>query len=87
MTGRVLRTATDHVVSVRVPQLVEEVRVTGWGHTIPQVALVTVRGHAIDNLPPLTTCGMGRKDDEPDEISRRVVRRWLSPRLLLYLRR
>ena len=87
VTGRVLRTATDHVVSVRVPQLVEKVGVTGRGHTIPLVALVTARGHAIDDLPPLTARGLGRKDDEPDEISRRVVSRWLSPRLLLYLRR
>ena len=72
-TGRVLRTTTNHVVSVRVPQLVGEVGVTGRGHTIPPVALVTARGHAIDDLPPLTVRGLGRKDDESDEISRRVV--------------
>ena len=76
VTGRVLRIATDHVVSVRVPQLVGEVGVTGRGHTIPQVACVTVRGHTIDDLPPLTAHGLWRKDDEPDEISRRVVRRF-----------
>ena len=75
VTGRVLRTATDHVVSVRVPQLVGEVGVTGRGHTIPLVALVTVRGHAIDDLSPLTVRGLRGKDDKPDEISRRVVRR------------
>ena len=71
----VLRTATDHIVSVRVPLLVGEVGVTDRGHTIPPVALVTVRGHAIDDLPPLTVRGLRGKDDEPDEISRRVVRR------------
>ena len=71
----VLRTATDHVVSVHVPQLVGEVGVTGRGHTIPPVALVTARGHGGDNLPPLTARGLRKKDNEPDEISGRVVRR------------
>ena len=75
VTGRVLRTATDHVVSVRVPQLVGEVGVTGRGHTITPVALVTARGHAVDNLPPLTARGQREDDDEPEEICRRVVRR------------
>ena len=75
VTGRDLRTATGHVVSVRVPQLVWEVGVTGRGHTIPPVALMTARGHGVDDLPPLTACGLSGKDGEPDEISRRVVRR------------
>ena len=49
VTGRGLLTATDHVVSVRVPQLAGEVA-------------VAARGHAIDDLPPLTARGLGRKD-------------------------
>ena len=87
VTGRGLWTATDHVVSVRVPLLAVEVAVNGRGHAISRVDLVTVCGHTIDDLPPLTARGLGRKDGKPDEISRRVVRQWLSPRLLLYLRR
>ena len=49
VTGRGLLTATDHVVSVRVPLLAGEVA-------------VTARGHVIDDLPPLTTRGLERKD-------------------------
>ena len=49
VTGRGLLTATDHVVSVRVPLLTGEVA-------------VTIRCHAIDDLPPLTARGLGRKD-------------------------
>ena len=48
---------------------------------------MTVNGHEIDDFPPLTVRSLGRKDGEPDEIGRRVVRRWLSPRFLLYLNR
>ena len=86
-TGRGLLTATDHVGSVRVPQLAGEIMVTARDYAISRVDLVTARGHAIDYLPPLTFRGQGRKDGEPDEISRRVWRRWKSPRLLLYLKR
>ena len=49
VTGRGLLTATGHVVSVCIPQLAGEVA-------------VTARGHAIDDLPPLTARGLGRKD-------------------------
>ena len=49
VTGRGLLTATGHVVSVRIPLLAGEVA-------------VTVRSHAIDDLPPLTARGLGRKD-------------------------
>ena len=35
VTGQVLQTAPGHVVSVCIPQLVREVGVTGYGHTIP----------------------------------------------------
>ena len=63
VTGRVLWTAPGHVVSVRIPQLVEEVGVTVRGHMIPPVALVTARDHVVDNLPPLTPCGLRRKDE------------------------
>ena len=73
VTGRVLRTATDHVDSVRVPLLAGEVAVTVRGHAISRVDLVTVRGHAIDDLLLLTARGLGRKDGKPDEINRRVV--------------
>ena len=50
VTGRVLRIAPGHVFSVRIPQLIGE------------VALVTARGHVVDYLPPLTACGLRRKD-------------------------
>ena len=85
VTGRGLLTVTGHVVSVRVPLPTGEVRVTG--HGISRVVLMTARGHAINNLPLLTARGLVRKDGWPDEISMRVVRRWQSPRLLLYLKR
>ena len=51
VTGRGLLTATDHVVSVRVPLPAGEVGVTGCGHMISRVALVTARDQVIDNLP------------------------------------
>ena len=85
VTGRGLLTATDHVVSVLVPLPAGEVGVTGRGHPISRVALMTASGHAIDNLPLLTVRGQVRKDGWPNEISRRVVRR-LSLRLVLYLK-
>ena len=56
VTGRGLLTATGHVVSVRVPLLAWEVTVTGRGHAISWVV------HTIDDLPPLTACGLERKD-------------------------
>ena len=87
VTGRGLLTATDHVDRVRVPQLAGEITVTVRGHAISRIDLVTACGHEIDYLPPLTARGQGRKDGEPDEISRRVWRQWKSPRLLLYLKR
>ena len=62
VTGGGILTATGHVVSVRVPLLVREVAVTGRGHAISRVDLVTTRSHAIDDLPPLTARGLGRKD-------------------------
>ena len=45
VTGRVLRTATDLVDSIRDPLLVGEVVMTVRGHAIPLAALVTARGH------------------------------------------
>ena len=49
--------------------------------------VVTVRGHVYDLPPPLTARNQRREDGEPDVRSRRVWRLWLSPRLLLSLRR
>ena len=62
VTGGGLLTATGHVVSVRVPLLAREVAVTGRGHAISRVDLVTAHSNAIDDLPPLTAHGLGRKD-------------------------
>ena len=62
VTGHGLLTTTGHVVSVRVPQLAREVVVTACGHAISRVDLVTARCHAIDDLPPLTARGLGRRD-------------------------
>ena len=62
MTGRVLRTAPGHVVSVCIPQLVGEVGVTGRGHTIPPPPSCA-SGHVVDDLPPLTACGLRRKGE------------------------
>ena len=87
VTGRVLRTAADHVDSSRYPLLVGEVVVTVRGRAIPLAALVTARGHACGLFPPLTAQYQRRVDDEPDVSDRRVWRRWLSPRLLSSLRR
>ena len=70
VTGRGLLTATDHVGSVRVPLLVGELVVTARGHTISRIVL-----DANDYLPPLIVRDQGRKGDEPDESSRRVLRR------------
>ena len=66
----VLLTATDHVDTVRVPQLAGEITVDPAGEIT-----VTARGHAVDYLPPLIVRDQGRKDGEPDEISRGVWRR------------
>ena len=71
VTGRGLLTATDHVVSVRVPPLA----VTAHGHAMFLVVLVTTRGRVDDYLPPLTVRGQRREDREPDMSSRRVWRR------------
>ena len=59
VTGRGLQTATGHVVSVRVPLPAGEVGVTGHGHTISRVVLVTAHGHAIDTLPGQTRSAGG----------------------------
>ena len=58
---------------------------TARGHTLSRVALVTASGHAGDYLPLLPARGQARKDGCPDEISRRVLRRW-SLSLLLFLK-
>ena len=65
VTGRGLLTATDHVDSVRVPLLAEELAATQ--------SLVCSNG--VDYLPPLIVRNQGRKDGVPDESSRRVWRR------------
>ena len=67
-------TATVHVGSLRVPLLVGELVVTARGHVIYRIVLTAVRGHADDYLPPLIVRDQGRKDDEPDVSSRRVLR-------------
>ena len=85
--GRVLRTTTDHVDSIRDPLLFGEVVVTVRGHAIPLAALVTARGHMCALFPPLTARDHWRVDDEPDVSDRWVWRRWLSPRLLSSLKR
>ena len=54
VTGHGLLTATGHVVSVRVPLPAGESGVTGRGHTLSRVALVT---HASDNLALLHARG------------------------------
>ena len=77
VTCRGLLTATDPVDSVCVPLLA----------AISLVVLVTARGLVDDLLPPLTVRGQRRGDGEPDVSSRRVWRRFMSPRLLLSLRR
>ena len=87
VTGHVLRTATDHVDSIRDPLLVGEVVVTVRGHAIPLAALVTARGHVCGLFPPLTARDQRRVDEEPNMSDRRVWRRWLSPRLLSSLKR
>ena len=87
VTGRILRTATDHVDSIRDPLLVGEVVVTIRGHAIPLAALVTARSHLCGLFPPLTARDQWRVDDEPDMSDRRVWRRWQSPRLLSSLKR
>ena len=87
VTGRGLLTATNPVDSVRDPLLAGEVAVTVRGHAIPLVALVTARGRVGDLLPPLTTRDQRREDGEPDVRCRRVWRLFLSPRLLLSLKR
>ena len=87
VTGRGLLTATDPVDSVRDPLLAREVVMTVCGHAIPLVALVTNRGHVCDLLPPLTALDQRIEDGEPDVRCRRVWRLFLSPRLLLSLRR
>ena len=84
--GRVLRTATDHVNSIRDPPLVGEVVVTVHGHAIPHAALVA-NGHVCGLFPPLTARDQRRVDDDPDVSDMRVWRLWLSPRLLLSPRR
>ena len=56
-------------------------------HAIPLAALVTACGHVCDLSPPLTARDQRREDGEPDVRCRRVWRLWLSPRLLLSLRR
>ena len=81
VTGRGLWTATDHVDSARDPLLVGEVAV------IPLAALVTARSHERGRLSPLTARCQRMEDGEPDVRNRRVWRRWLSPRLLLSLKR
>ena len=87
VTGRTLRTSTDHVDSIRDPPLVGEVVVTVRGHAIPLAALVTARGQLCGFFPPLTARDQRRVDDEPDVSDWRVWRRWLSPRLLSPLKR
>ena len=86
-TSRGLLTATDPVDSVRVPLLAGELAVTASGHAISLVVLVTARGLVDDLLPALTVHGQRREDGEPDVSSRRVWRQFLSPRLLLSLKR
>ena len=85
VTGRGLLTATGHIVSVSIPLPAGEIGVTTRGHTLSRVALVTARGHAGDNLPLLPARGQARTDVWPDEISRRVLRRF-SLSLLLFLK-
>ena len=87
VTDRGLLTATDPVYSVRDPLLAGEVVVTIRCHAIPLVALMTARGHVGDLLPPLTARDQRREDGEPDVRGRRVWRLFLSPRLLLSLKR
>ena len=87
MIGRGLQTASDRVDSVRDPLLAGEVVVTVRGHAVPLAALVTARGHVCDLLLPLTARDQRREDSEPDVRCRRVWRLYLSPRLLLSLRR
>ena len=86
VTGRGLLTATDHVVSERVPLPAGEVGVTARGHTLSRVALVTSRGHAGNNLAFLPACGQKSQDGRPDEKRRRVLRH-LPLSLLLFLKR
>ena len=73
VTGRSLLTAADHVGSVLVPLLVGELVVHGHAISISRIVLVTVRVR-VDCLPPLIVCDQGRKDNEPDESSRRMLR-------------
>ena len=72
--GRGLLTATHRVNCVRVPLLAGEV-------------IVTIRGHVHCLPPPLTARDQRREDGKPDMRSRRVWRLFLSPRLLLSLKR
>ena len=83
--GHGLLTTTGRADSIRVPLLAGEVAVTANGHAIPLAALVTTRGHVRGIPPPLTACGHGREDKEPDVSNRSIWRRSLSPRLLLSL--
>ena len=87
VTGRVLRTATDPIDSIRDPLLVGEVIVTVRCHAIPLATLVTARGHVCGLFPPLTAHDQRRVDDEPDVSDGRVWRQRLSPRLLSSLKR
>ena len=87
VTGRCLLTATDPVDSVRDPLLAGEVVVTVCGRAISLIVLVAARGPVDDLLPPLTVRSQRREDGEPDVSSGRVWRRFLSPRLLLSLKR
>ena len=80
VTSRSLRTATDRVDGARDPLLAGEVVVTVRCHVIPLAALVTARGL----LPPLTARDQRRVDGEPDVNGRRVWRRLLSLRRLLW---
>ena len=52
--------------------------------TLPQIVRVTARGQAGDSPLPLPACGTRKRDDRPDEESRRV-RRQLPPSLLVLL--
>ena len=59
-------TATDHIVSVRVPLPAGEIGVTASGHTLSRVALVTASGHGGDYLPPARS-----RADEKGRLARR----------------
>ena len=74
VTGRVLRSATDHGGSVRDPLLVGKVAVTARGHTIPLAALMTTRGLGSGRFFLLTVRGQRRDADEPDVSNGRVGR-------------